>query len=98
MARSPEQLLAIRESEAVNAARELGVGALGLHFARFPDGGIRPADLGQVGVVVRLLRELRPALVYLLHAGGCLVRSSRRVRAGVATRSRSRARSSGLRS
>ena len=66
---TPEQLLPIRESEAVNAAQELGIGVSDLHFSRFPDGCIQPADLGQVGVVVRLLREVRPALVYLPHAG-----------------------------
>jgi LmbE family N-acetylglucosaminyl deacetylase len=39
-----------------------------LHFARFPDGGIQPADLDQFGAVVRLLREVCPELVYLPHA------------------------------
>ena len=66
---TPEQARRVREKEAVNAAGVLGVGVPGLHFARFPDGGIQPSDLGQVGVVVRLLCELRPGLVYLPHAG-----------------------------
>lgn len=66
---SPEQLGPVREAEAAAAADVLGLDAhQQLHFARFPDGGIDPADLEQVGAVARLLRRLRPMLVYLPHA------------------------------
>lgn len=66
---APEQVRRVREREAVDAAHALGIGVSGLHFARFPDGGIQPSDLDQVGVVVQLLRAVRPGLVYLPHAG-----------------------------
>ena len=66
---TPEQVRLVREREAVDAAGVLGIGVPGLHFARFPDGGIQPTDLDQVGVVVRLLRAVRPELVYVPHAG-----------------------------
>ena len=65
---TPEQLRPIREAEATSAASTLGIAVSRLHFAGFPDGGIQPTDLDQVGVVVRLLREVRPQLVYLPHA------------------------------
>lgn len=69
---TPEQLRPIREAEATNAAGTLGIAVSRLHFARFPDGGIQPADLDRVGVVVRLLREVRPELVSLPHAEDAL--------------------------
>jgi LmbE family N-acetylglucosaminyl deacetylase len=65
----PEELRSVRESEAVAAAQVMGVALARLHFARLPDGGIQPGDLDQVGVVVRLLRRVRPDLAYLPHAG-----------------------------
>ncbi len=63
-----EELRTVREAEASVAARVLGISVSRLHFARFPDGGIQPADLDQVAAVVRLLRKVRPDLVYLPHA------------------------------
>ncbi len=63
-----EELQRVREAEAVAATRALGIASSRLHFARLTDGGIQPTDLGQVGVVVRLLRMVRPDLVYLPHA------------------------------
>ncbi|MGH3854814.1 MAG: PIG-L deacetylase family protein [Pseudonocardiaceae bacterium] len=63
-----EALRRVREAEATAAARVLGIPVSRLHFARFPDGGILPTDLDQVALVVRLLREMRPDLVYLPHA------------------------------
>lgn len=57
----------LREREAVAAARVLGVPLAHLRFLRFPDGGIDPANVTQVGAVVQVLRELRPALMYVPH-------------------------------
>ena len=62
------ELRGAREAEATAAARALGIPVSRLHFARFPDGGILPTDLDQVAAVVRLLRDVRPDLVYLPHA------------------------------
>lgn len=59
---------AAREAEAVAAAGAVGVPGSRVRFARFPDGGIRPDDLSQVGVLVRSLRDVRPDLVYVPHA------------------------------
>ncbi|MGH3719622.1 MAG: PIG-L deacetylase family protein [Pseudonocardiaceae bacterium] len=63
-----EELRRVREAEATAAARVLGIPVSRLHFARFPDGGILPTALDQVAVVMRLLRKVRPGLVYLPHA------------------------------
>jgi len=56
-----------REREAAQAMEMLGIPAANLRFLRFPDGGINPALLGQVGTVTSVLRELRPQLLYLPH-------------------------------
>ncbi|MEH1129601.1 PIG-L deacetylase family protein [Micromonospora sp. CPCC 206061] len=56
-----------REREAVDAAAALGVRSDRLRFLRFPDGGIDPYDCDQFGVVLEVLRESRPDLLYLPH-------------------------------
>ncbi|HEX5495283.1 MAG TPA: PIG-L deacetylase family protein [Mycobacteriales bacterium] len=63
----PEELGRLREEEAVAAAGVLDVPKSELTFLRLPDGGIDPADREQVGQTVRLLRDVRPGLVYLPH-------------------------------
>jgi N-acetylglucosamine malate deacetylase 1 len=65
--RSPAELGSLREQEAVKAMSTLGVPDANLRFLRFPDGGINPAALEQVGAVTTVLRELRPDLLYLPH-------------------------------
>lgn len=40
-----------------------------LHFLRLPDGAIDARNLAHVGMVIGLLRQLRPSLVYLPHPG-----------------------------
>ena len=65
--RPPAQAGPLREQEAAEAMRTLGVPAANLLFLRFPDGGINPALLDQVGAVITALRELRPELLYLPH-------------------------------
>lgn len=59
----------LREKEARQAAGVLGVGDEHLHFLRLPDGGLDPAGATQLRTVLALLRELRPEVVYLPHAG-----------------------------
>jgi LmbE family N-acetylglucosaminyl deacetylase len=65
----PEQCGPLREQEAAAAAGVLGVAAAQLHFLRLPDGAIDARDLAHVGMVIGLLRRLRPSLVYLPHPG-----------------------------
>jgi N-acetylglucosamine malate deacetylase 1 len=65
----PAGLGPLREQEAAQAMESLGIPAAGLRFVRFPDGGINPAEPGQVAAVIAVLRELRPALLYVPHPG-----------------------------
>jgi LmbE family N-acetylglucosaminyl deacetylase len=65
--RLPANARALREQEAAQAMETLGIPAANLRFLGFPDGGINPALLDQVGVVTSALRELRPQLLYLPH-------------------------------
>jgi N-acetylglucosamine malate deacetylase 1 len=65
--RPPAELGPLREQEAAEAMRTLGVPDANLRFLRFPDGGINPRALEQVGAVTVVLRELRPDLLYLPH-------------------------------
>lgn len=58
---------AAREQEAVAAGEILGIPAERIRFLRIPDGGIDPYDVNQFCAVVRLLREVRPDLLYLPH-------------------------------
>lgn len=64
-----EDAAVVRESEARQAAGALGVPEGNLHFLRLPDGGLDPSSAEQFRVVLALLRELRPAVVYLPHPG-----------------------------
>ncbi|WP_413754807.1 PIG-L deacetylase family protein [Streptomyces sp. MMBL 11-3] len=58
----------LREREAEGAAGKLRVPARDLHFLHLPDGGLDPGSEDQFLAVLRLLRHLRPAVVYLPHA------------------------------
>lgn len=62
------ELGVLREREARAAAAVLGVDPGHLTFLRISDGGISPYDQGQADAVIRLLRQVRPSLVYLPHA------------------------------
>jgi len=64
---APGELGVLREREATEAMKVLGVPAENLLFLRIPDGGIDPAALDQVGAVVEVLRRIRPVLLYLPH-------------------------------
>lgn len=63
------QLGPLRESEARDAVTALGAESAELVFLRIIDGLIHPHDHVQVAAVIRLLRQIRPALLYLPHAG-----------------------------
>jgi LmbE family N-acetylglucosaminyl deacetylase len=63
----PNECGPLREQEAAVAAGVLGVAAAQLHFLRLPDGAIDARDLAHVGMVIDLLRQLRPSLMYLPH-------------------------------
>lgn len=58
----------VREQEAETALGKLGVAAHNVHFLRLPDGGLDPMDRDQFLQVLRILRQLRPSVVYLPHA------------------------------
>jgi|HubBroStandDraft_1064217.scaffolds.fasta_scaffold42608_1 LmbE family N-acetylglucosaminyl deacetylase len=57
----------LREREARAAVSVLGVDPDGLSFLRISDGAIDPRCLAQAEAVMRLVREVRPVLVYLPH-------------------------------
>jgi LmbE family N-acetylglucosaminyl deacetylase len=65
--RSPQVTAGIREREACRAARVLGIPSDRVEFWRQPDGALR-ASLPLVERLLRRLRELAPALVYVTHA------------------------------
>jgi LmbE family N-acetylglucosaminyl deacetylase len=56
-----------REQEALAAGAILGVPAEQVCLLRIPDGGINAYDVGQFGAVVRLLRDVRPDVLYVPH-------------------------------
>lgn len=62
---SKEELTIVRENEARNAARILGVSQL--HFLHIPDGYIRCTESTLIEMV-NILREKRPSCIYLPHA------------------------------
>lgn len=65
----PEAALGVlREREARAATSVLGVDPESLTFLRIGDGRISPYDPGQADAVIRLLRQVRPTLLYLPHA------------------------------
>ena len=57
----------LREREARAAVSVLGVDPDEASFLRIGDGAIDPHDLAQVEAVIRLVRQIRPALTYLPH-------------------------------
>lgn len=61
------ELGVLREREARAAMSVLGVDHEHLTFLRIGDGQISPYDRGQADAVIRLLRQVRPALLYLPH-------------------------------
>ncbi|MEU9900739.1 PIG-L deacetylase family protein [Streptomyces phaeochromogenes] len=63
-----ERAGALREREAELAVGKLGVASDSTHFLRLPDGGLDPGDREQFLSVLRLVRRLQPAVVYLPHA------------------------------
>ncbi len=65
--RPPADVGPLREQEAAQAMETLGIPTANLRFLRFPDGGINPALLDQLGAVTSALRELRPDLLYVPH-------------------------------
>jgi LmbE family N-acetylglucosaminyl deacetylase len=64
----PAELGPVREGEARAAVSLLGVDPADVTFERFGDGQVSPYDLAQAEAVMRLVRKVRPCLVYLPHA------------------------------
>lgn len=62
------ELAVLREREARAATSVLGVAPEHLMFMRIPDGRINPYDLAQTEAVIRVVRRIRPTLLYLPHA------------------------------
>lgn len=62
------QLGPMREDEARAAISALGADPANLVFLHIADGMISPHDHVQVAAIIRLLRQIRPALLYLPHA------------------------------
>ncbi|HEY2579267.1 MAG TPA: PIG-L deacetylase family protein [Streptosporangiaceae bacterium] len=62
-----DELGLLREREARAAVSVLGVDPDEVSFLRIGDGTIDPHGLVQVEAVIRLVRQVRPALVYLPH-------------------------------
>lgn len=63
----PTELGPVREGEARAAVSVLGVDPTDVTFARFGDGQVSPYDLAQAEAVMRLLRQVRPEVLYLPH-------------------------------
>jgi LmbE family N-acetylglucosaminyl deacetylase len=61
------ELGSVREGEARAAVSLLGVDPGDVTFMRFGDGQVSPYDLAQAEAVMRLVRRVRPDLVYLPH-------------------------------
>lgn len=61
------ELGVLREREARAAMSVLGVDPDNLAFLRIGDGQISPYDRKQVDAVIRLLRQVRPAMLYVPH-------------------------------
>ncbi|MGR3875634.1 PIG-L deacetylase family protein [Streptomyces graminifolii] len=65
---APQQAGPVREREAEAAAGKLGVPAGSVHFLRLPDGGLLPGERTQFLIVLGVLRQARPEVVYIPHA------------------------------
>jgi len=63
----PAELGPAREGEARAAVSLLGADPADVTFARFGDGQVSPYDLTQAEAVIRLLRQVRPEVLYLPH-------------------------------
>src|SRR5919201_349038 len=59
-----ENLAQVREEEERRALSVVGFAHAPVHFLRYPDGGLKDMDRGElVGRIVEILREVRPHVV-----------------------------------